>query len=592
MSAGFDKAEVVVREVEVRPVRADERPRWDALMAEHHYLGFKQFAGRGLRHVAVWRGHWVALVGWQSGAFKCAPRDRWLGWHRSVQFRRLHLVANNTRFLVLPAASGVRGLASRALSRSLRRLSGDWAAAHGHPLELAETFVDPARFRGTCYAASNWTRVGRTKGFARHNGSYTDPHEAPKDMWVRALRRDARRRLSDPADRPEWACPAVPVRYTRAELRSLRDLFAEVPDPRRGQGRKHRLATVLAVCALARLAGQHGPAATERFARNLGQEELRALGAWRDPAAGRWVAPSDSTVCRVLMDTDPDALQEVLLKWAAPRLAEDADMPALAADGKRIRGANRHAADGAYFETVTLVTHAGEPLASRCCRDEGGEAAALRALLEDVDLRGCVLTLDALHATRDTARSIVETHGADYVLAVKANCPETFAQLAAVDWDGADVRRHADGPAKAHGRIETRRIAARDLLPNTLGPFPGARQAFRVVRGRTDAKTGETSAETAYGITTVPAERAGPARLLAWNRGHWQVENANHYRRDATMGEDASRVRKGHAPANNATLNNIALAVVFHRGFRYLPAANIHFMMRRRDALDAILSPD
>ena len=177
------------------------------------------------------------------------------------------------------------------------------------------------------------------------------------------------------------------------------------------------------------------------------------------------------------------------------------------------------------------------------------------------------------------------------MLSVKANCPDTFAQLAAIDWDGGGVRRHADEPAKAHGRIEARRIAARDLLPKTLGPFPGARQAFRVVRERTDAKTGATSAETAYGITTVPAERAGPARLLAWNRGHWQVENGNHYRRDATMGEDASRVRKGHAPANNAILNNIALAVVFHCGFRYLPEANLHFMMRRREALDAILSP-
>ena len=587
----FDRSDVVVGEVEVRPVRADERRRWDALMAEHHYLGFRQFAGRGLRHVAEWRGRWLALVGWQSGAFKCAPRDRWLGWHRSVQFRRLHLIANNTRFLVLPEAAGIPNLASRTLSRSLRRLGADWAARHGHPLELAETFVDPSRFRGTCYAASGWTRVGRTKGFARHNGAYTDPHGSPKEMFVRALRRDARARLADPADRPEWACPAVPVRYTRAELRSLRDLFREAPDARRGQGRKHRLETVLSICALARLAGLSGPAVTERFAGNLDQKELRALGAWRDPAAGRWVAPSDSTICRVMMHTDPDAPRDVLREWAAPRLAAAADMPALAADGKRIRGANRHAGDGAYFETVTLVTHDGRPLASRCCRDEGGGIAALRALLEDVDLRGRVLTLDALHTTRDTARGIVEAHGADHVLSVKANCPDSFAQLAAIDWDAAAARRHADEPAKAHGRIEVRRIAARDLLPDTPAPFPGARQAFRVVRGRTDAKTGATSTETAYGITSVPAERAGPERLLAWNRGHWQVENGNHYRRDVSLGEDASRVRKGHAPANNAIPDNIALAVVFHRGFRHVPEANLHFMMRRREALDAILSP-
>ena len=588
----FAGSELVVGEVEVRPVRGEERRRWDTLMASHHYLGFRQFAGRGLRHVAEWRGHWLALVGWQSGAFKCAPRDRWLGWHRSVQFRRLHLIANNTRFLVLPVGSGIAHLASRVLGRSLRRLSADWAALHGHPLELAETFVDPARFRGTCYAASNWTRVGRTKGFARHNGAYTDPHETPKEMFVRPLHRAARRRLADPADRAEWSCRAVPVRYARAELRSLRDLFAAVPDARRGQGRKHRLATVLSICALARLAGQHGPAATERFARHLGQAELRALGAWHHPVTGRWVAPSDSTICRVLMDTDPDDLQAVLLQWAAPRLAGTGAAPALAADGKRIRGANRHTDADTHFETVTLVTHAGRPVASRCCRDAGGETAARRALLEDVDLTGCVLTLDALHATRDTARAIVETHGADYVLAIKANCPDSFAQLAAIDWDAAAVRHHADPPAKAHGRIEARSIAATDLLADTLAPFPGARQAFRVVRRRTHAKTGATSDETAYGITSAPAARAGPAQLLAWNRGHWQVENANHYRRDATMGEDASRVRARHAPANHATLNNIALAVVFHRGFRYLPDANLHFMMRRDDALDAVLSPN
>ena len=83
--------------------------------------------------------------------------------------------------------------------------------------------------QGYRYDASNWTLAGRTKGFARHNGSYTDPHEAPKEMYVRALRRSARRRLADPADRPEWSCPAAPVRYTRAEnvldAETLGDVF-------------------------------------------------------------------------------------------------------------------------------------------------------------------------------------------------------------------------------------------------------------------------------------------------------------------------------------------------------------------------------
>ena len=113
-------------------------------------LSREALTGKG---VAEWREHWLALAGWQSGAFKCAPRDRWLGWHPSVQFRRLHLIGNNTRFLILPEAKGIKNLASRTLGLSLRRLSGDWREAHGHVLELAETLVDPSLFEGTCYRA-------------------------------------------------------------------------------------------------------------------------------------------------------------------------------------------------------------------------------------------------------------------------------------------------------------------------------------------------------------------------------------------------------------------------------------------------------
>ena len=148
-------------------------------------------------------------------------------------------------------------------------------------------------------------------------------------------------------------------------------------------------------------------------------------------------------------------------------------------------------------------------------------------------------------------------------------------------------RTAREGP---HGRIEARRLDA-FTLPERVLSFEHARQAMRVMRERTDLRTGETTTETVYAITSVTPDRASPEQLLAWNRGHWAVENANHYRRDASLGEDASRIRARHAPANNATLNNIALAIVFHRGFRHVPEANLHFMMRREDALDAILSP-
>ena len=157
-------ADFALHEVVVRLVRADERVKWDALMDRHHYLGFKRFAGRGLRYVAEWGGRWLALAGWQAGALKCRPRDRWIGWHRKEMFGRLHLLANNTRFVVLGERGVFANLASWMMSAMLRRLSADWQRQYGHPLLVVESFVDPARFAGTMYEAANWSYVGNSKG--------------------------------------------------------------------------------------------------------------------------------------------------------------------------------------------------------------------------------------------------------------------------------------------------------------------------------------------------------------------------------------------------------------------------------------------
>ena len=144
-----------LRAVRVRPTWGlEERRRWDHLVENHHYLPFQGLVGRGLRHVAELDGQWVALVGWQAGAFKLKARDGWIGWIPEQQFRRLHLIANNTRFVLLPGPHRPN-LASRVLGLSLRRLSSDMRQLHGHPVLVAETFVDPSRFAGTCYRASN-----------------------------------------------------------------------------------------------------------------------------------------------------------------------------------------------------------------------------------------------------------------------------------------------------------------------------------------------------------------------------------------------------------------------------------------------------
>ena len=123
---------VDLRAVTVRPTwGAQEHRRWDRLVAEHHYLPFHGVIGKGLRHVAVHGETWLALIGWQPGAFKLAARDRWIGWPAEQQFRRLHLIANNSRFVILTPGR-VHNLASRVLGLSLRRLSQDIQAVHGY----------------------------------------------------------------------------------------------------------------------------------------------------------------------------------------------------------------------------------------------------------------------------------------------------------------------------------------------------------------------------------------------------------------------------------------------------------------------------
>ena len=438
-----------LNEVQVRLGRPDKRLKWDQRVHQHHYLGFKRFAGRGLRYVVQWRGKWLALAGWQSGAFKCRHRDRWIGWKPDLQYRRLHLIANNTRFVILASKGVFPALGSWALARMLRRLGEDWQAHYGHPVLIAESFVDPSHFDGTLYRAGNWRYLGDTRGFARHNGRYTDPHGQPKRLYVYPLRRDAGRRLRDPRPLPaEWQ-PKGPCEKARSELRSLYQELTEVRDFRRAQGRKHSVATVLAVYILARLANLRGPVAAAEYAQKLSQPELEAIGAWKNPRTGRYVPVSKSTLHRVISAVDPEEIEAVLRRFSMPRLQLGR---AIAVDGKRIRGANRNG-DG-HFETATLVEHATRlPMATLSFNEEGGEIAAVRALLEKVDVAGRVLTVDALHTTRETARVIVQTHGADYLMTVKENAPETHELLSTIHWERDATGCFQGEIDLAHGRI-------------------------------------------------------------------------------------------------------------------------------------------
>ena len=162
---------------------------------------------------------------------------------------------------------------------------------------------------------------------------------------------------------------------------------------------------------------------------------------------------------------------------------------ALAADGKRLRGANRNG-DG-FFKTATLVAHdTGLPVASHGFHDKSGERSAIAALFEEVSLAGRVITVDALHTVRDTARSIVKSHNADYLMTVKANAPETYETLSTINWNRDATGAFEEDFTKEHGRIERRRIQTMTPLRGTVN-YPHIAQIFRIKREREMCKSGK-----------------------------------------------------------------------------------------------------
>jgi len=179
----------------IQLVGAQDSYLWDYLTHHYHYLGLPKLVGEYQRHLVFIGVQVVACLAWASAAWKVKARDRFIGWDEPTKRRNLHLIANNTRFLILPWVK-VKYLASKALSLSIRRLRADWEKAYGHPVYLAETFVDISRFEGTCYRAANWRCVGQTKGSAKRGNNY-QYHGRPKAIYLYPLHSQFRRFLLD-----------------------------------------------------------------------------------------------------------------------------------------------------------------------------------------------------------------------------------------------------------------------------------------------------------------------------------------------------------------------------------------------------------
>lgn len=421
----------VVRDVVVRPIAPAEAERWKSLMRQHHYLGLDHLVGETILHVAEVEGHWVALLGWCSPALKVSVRDHWIGWNAQQKQRRLKMVAQNGRFLMLVQAQAVPNLASRVLAMSTRRLAEDWRAVHGHPVVLAETFVDPARFPGTCYRAAGWQCLGETQGYGKHAMRYAE-HGERKQVLVRELFRGAAGWLRQPFDRPELGSgPGVDLnRVPLGGQDGLLAVLAQVPDRRKRRGKRHSQAGVLAVAVCAVLTGSRTYRAMADYAAGLSGEVLLRLGFRPSPNTGKLRPPSEPTIRRVLSRIDAEDLDRRVGAFLSRiGLAE-----AVAFDGKTLRGSGQGEQKAQHL--MSVVTHKTPVvLAQRAVGDKTNEIPEARRLLQPLDLRGKVVTADAMHAQKELARYIVEDKGADYLFTAKDNQPTIRKLLAAQDWD-------------------------------------------------------------------------------------------------------------------------------------------------------------
>lgn len=182
---------------------ADLRPLFEGLLHQYHYLGHRGGVGENLQYlVRDRRGSSVACALFGAAAWQCADRDRYIGWTSAQRAQHLSRITNNTRFLVMPWLR-VPSLASHLLSLIIRRLSRDWQAKYGHPIDLVETFVERERFAGTCYRAANWQRVGQTRGRTRQDRADGTRHQVPiKDVYVLPLHPRFREPLQGPPTQP------------------------------------------------------------------------------------------------------------------------------------------------------------------------------------------------------------------------------------------------------------------------------------------------------------------------------------------------------------------------------------------------------
>jgi hypothetical protein len=406
-------------EVNVQPLFEPDQQRFvQKLLKKHHYLGSLKPVGERMFYAVVdGKGHWLAVLVFSAAAKHLQPRDQWIGWTRAQRDRRLSLVVNNCRFLILPQAHRPN-LGSRALRLTLDRLSADWQARYDHPVLVVETFVDPEHFNGTVYTAQGWAEVGLTDGCGRCRRDYYVQHDKPKRLFVRELIRNARRSLQAEHLKPALAGvekkAGARCYHKCPQIQALTEHFKGLPEYRE-RVESYPVWSLVTLMLLAMLCdAPRGQKDLAKLARRLTQAQRRALGIRPNPQ-GFFPAPSQSTFSRALARLDAVRLNQILLQIQAQVRGQAPPDDLIVIDGKE----PNHGPGDAILSAVTAESQFY--LGSALVDVKTNEIPVARQLFGELDLTGRTVALDALHTQRETARQLVLEHGAHYLLTVKDN---------------------------------------------------------------------------------------------------------------------------------------------------------------------------
>jgi hypothetical protein len=416
-----DRAEaVVLDQIVVRLIEPQEQDRWNQLVSQHHYLKNAHLVGERLCYVVEYQGQWLALLGWSAAAYHIRARDQWIGWNDNQRRARLRLVANNARFCLLTQPGQYPNLASRAMGLNLARLAADWQQAYGHPIVLAESFVDPQLFRGTAYKASGWKAAGQSAGFKRVAQDFYEAHERPKQLFLRELVKHAARKLRQ-RHLPEWLQAHeqkidLSCQMANDQMSSFwQTLHQALPESRQVHGLRHKQATVLTIVfAFLRSGGQGGHRAVAAFARDLRPTQRAALRCWFNRKTKSYDVPTENCIYRVLKAVRVLEFQQAVWAWQQARHGGQ-DGSVVVLDGKALRGSRGTQLVGA------INAQSGRSLGVEAVADKSNEIPAAQTLLDRLELDGTIALMDALHTQVQTARAIVQEGGGDYVLFVKGN---------------------------------------------------------------------------------------------------------------------------------------------------------------------------